>query len=305
MRKTRGFTLIELLVVIAIIAILASILLPVFAQARERARAISCTSNLKQIGTALYMYYQDNDETTPAAFVAWDGAWNGTGAGWIPCPGPKPDCNGSPSPIEEQLKQYLKSVDVWKCPSDPNTPDNSANGNNCIWDWTYGPAGQGGGGVKERSYDYVGAINDFQYPQNANNDPDPNTGMSKWGQGNNLAAFSAPADTVALDEVWGESEGGLNYDSAWGNLFTNCDTWKLPGRQDGDTSKAPPECAQPFSSKAAGGNGPPTPGHFGKDNIVFADGHVKPQTFNDLAKNDYWLFKVQKPPQTPVPGETF
>src|SRR5580693_8128011 len=59
----RGFTLIELLVVIAIIAILAAILFPVFAQAREKARAISCLSNLKQIGTANLMYVQDYDET--------------------------------------------------------------------------------------------------------------------------------------------------------------------------------------------------------------------------------------------------
>jgi prepilin-type N-terminal cleavage/methylation domain-containing protein len=57
-----GFTLIELLVVIAIIAILAAILFPVFAQAREKARAVSCLSNCKQIGQALMMYIQDYDE---------------------------------------------------------------------------------------------------------------------------------------------------------------------------------------------------------------------------------------------------
>jgi prepilin-type N-terminal cleavage/methylation domain-containing protein len=58
---SHGFTLIELLVVIAIIAILAAILFPVFAKARERARAIACTSNLKQLGTAFQMYMQDYD----------------------------------------------------------------------------------------------------------------------------------------------------------------------------------------------------------------------------------------------------
>src|SRR5262249_47051490 len=62
MKRRHGFTLIELLVVIAIIAILAAILFPVFAQAREKARAISCMSNVKQIGTAAIMYCQDYDE---------------------------------------------------------------------------------------------------------------------------------------------------------------------------------------------------------------------------------------------------
>lgn len=67
--RRRGFTLIELLVVIAIIAILAAILFPVFAQAREKARSISCLSNSKQIGTAHYMYSQDYDETLLPWFV--------------------------------------------------------------------------------------------------------------------------------------------------------------------------------------------------------------------------------------------
>src|SRR5690242_3175382 len=65
MKQKRGFTLIELLVVIAIIAILAAILFPVFAQAREKARTISCLSNARQAGHALAMYIQDYDETTP------------------------------------------------------------------------------------------------------------------------------------------------------------------------------------------------------------------------------------------------
>lgn len=72
--KRRGFTLIELLVVIAIIAILAAILFPVFAQAREAARKTSCTSNLKQVGIAFGLYTQDFDECFPWAASNLGGA---------------------------------------------------------------------------------------------------------------------------------------------------------------------------------------------------------------------------------------
>jgi prepilin-type N-terminal cleavage/methylation domain-containing protein/prepilin-type processing-associated H-X9-DG protein len=67
----RGFTLIELLVVIAIIAILAAILFPVFARAREKARQTTCTSNQKQIGALVQMYAQDHDETLPSTATFW------------------------------------------------------------------------------------------------------------------------------------------------------------------------------------------------------------------------------------------
>src|SRR5580765_4262996 len=77
-RSREGFTLIELLVVIAIIAILAAILFPVFAQAREKARQTSCLSNQKQIGTGIMMYVQDFDETYPLSQYFTGGA---TGAG--------------------------------------------------------------------------------------------------------------------------------------------------------------------------------------------------------------------------------
>src|SRR5436853_6791160 len=69
--RRRGFTLIELLVVIAIIAILAAILFPVFAQARNQARKTTCLSNTKQLGLGVLMYLQDYDEVFPTSGACW------------------------------------------------------------------------------------------------------------------------------------------------------------------------------------------------------------------------------------------
>ena len=102
--KKSAFTLIELLVVIAIIAILAAILFPVFARARENARRSSCTSNLKQIGLGIMQYTQDYDEKLPFACVD-DGGF----------------------PFHFTVQPYLKSYQVFDCPSfTPNTRVNNA-----------------------------------------------------------------------------------------------------------------------------------------------------------------------------------
>jgi prepilin-type N-terminal cleavage/methylation domain-containing protein/prepilin-type processing-associated H-X9-DG protein len=97
MRSRKGFTLIELLVVIAIIAILAAILFPVFAQARDKARASACLSNTKQIGLGLSMYVQDHDETFPIVWFNYN----------------KPDAYLWVASI----MPYIKNTGVWNCPS--------------------------------------------------------------------------------------------------------------------------------------------------------------------------------------------
>ena len=115
MKKSRGFTLIELLVVIAIIAILAGMLLPALSQAREKARRISCTSNLKQIGLSIRMYSQEFGERFPN----------------------QPGRSGM-----EQLRAggYLENVKVYTCPSTTDTIQDAYNLQACSVSYAYAGA---------------------------------------------------------------------------------------------------------------------------------------------------------------------
>ena len=141
-----GFTLIELLVVIAIIAILAAILFPVFAKARENARRASCSSNLKQIGLGIMQYTQDYDETLP---------WSR-----IPTPG------GTLS-WRVAIYPYIKSTDLFKCPSNSsNKTAANYNGNGLIFDASYLVNGDGGnsGGTQPMRSTGASALADIQNP---------------------------------------------------------------------------------------------------------------------------------------------
>jgi len=162
--RTKGFTLIELLVVIAIIAILAAILFPVFARARENARRASCQSNLKQIGLGFLQYSQDYDET----LVPYRNA--------VPNPFAS-DANVGTSAktvtfANQMLEPYIKSAQIWICPSNPRgfanvDPDGSDTA----------PSYRSYGG--QNSY----AFNNYSFSSN--------TGLK-------LASISESANTVAM-----------------------------------------------------------------------------------------------------------
>jgi len=109
-KQMPAFTLIELLVVIAIIAILAAILFPVFAKAREKARQTTCTSDQNQIGKGVMMYQQDNDEHWP--YTNWNGG-NYLGDDW-----------------PHATLPYTKNDQVWLCPSSDMNSTNDGWGNN-------------------------------------------------------------------------------------------------------------------------------------------------------------------------------
>ncbi len=200
MKIKNGFTLIELLVVIAIIAILAAILFPVFAKAREKARQISCTSNMKQIGLAVLMYSQDYDETFPSKGVCLNGG------NWVPwetmvAPYIK---NGAHSGTATGDTNYGGSV--FACPSNSNKTSAFANL----------------AGSFQYSCDYAANYNEAfgTAPTGGNQSAGdgPFGGQSGSGaMGVGIAAQQAPASLIMLVENNGNGPGN----SAWNLDPTN------------------------------------------------------------------------------------
>ena len=166
--KKSAFTLIELLVVIAIIAILAAILFPVFARARENARRSSCTSNLKQIGLGIIQYTQDYDEKLP--FACWDdGAY----------------------PWHFIVQPYTKSYQVFKCPSyTPTTTVNNAPAIAASYMCNGGGSYQAGIGAGSPTSTDAGGVR----PMNRGEQTRPVSG------GANLSQFASSSQTILVLE---------------------------------------------------------------------------------------------------------
>jgi prepilin-type N-terminal cleavage/methylation domain-containing protein/prepilin-type processing-associated H-X9-DG protein len=293
-RRSSAFTLIELLVVIAIIAILAAILFPVFAQAREKARQISCLSNLKQIGTATMMYMQDYDEVYPLGYC-WkdagnDSEWGGTM--YTVSLGPYIQKLGEKG--GDIVNSGLSSTSIFICPS-AGRPNKSPDGN------TFNPA------------NLVGQSYSMNKPALTNN----SWTAIKQADGSNLnlfppvamAAVSAPANLVAFSDsavIVPSSDPNLN---TAGAAACGSQSFADSSANCGPFPTLSPEKWKPISDRAAAwdfdipasstGNGDYTRGrrpfgrHAGKINVSFADGHAKAVNPNSLrakvgSTDDIW-----------------
>lgn len=257
--RNKAFTLIELLVVIAIIAILAAILFPVFAQAREKARQTSCLSNVRQLGTAAHMYAQDYDEVIHANAFA-DPPRVAEGAHFVNCSTPR---------WMDVLNPYIKNTQIFNCPSDPFSAisgrlatgaNHTLAGNKLYVYQPYAPSGSpvnreadcgsstGLTNVGRRFGSY--AINNMYYA----------TGDAQTPPNNQpLAAIAQPADTALICEVQGMGQSGDFY------------------RRDlADPQPTTPNETFPFPALInRNNNGAILGRHMKLTNVVWCDGHAK------------------------------
>jgi len=274
--RNAAFTLIELLVVIAIIAILASILFPVFAQAREKARQASCMSNMKQVGLGAMQYVQDYDETFPR--LEWR-------ANSIPTASITPERQDwNPWTWKEAIAPYIKNgyqtetwwsangtrilnatSGVWLCPSAPQTKHE-------LW------------------RTYAGHNMLFAKLRQDDNGVNPPIDF----EATSMSSIKAPADLVMVAEpgvVWeyNNSGNGLHTDYWWhaggrwpvnATFFEGADSG---AKFDGDVPAGQESTAWPRNEY-------PRYRHNGTTNMIFADGHVKsiPKGRLNWCKNIYF-----------------
>ncbi len=217
--RAKGFTLIELLVVIAIIAILAAILFPVFARARENARRSSCQSNLKQISLGMFQYLQDYDERFPQAIGTVPYTVGGPPTGWA-----------------DSIQPYLKSLQIYQCPSETTPPTEDA-----------------GSGATTTSYtDY------FYNAQLSWNGTNYRTGISQ-------AALESSSLTISL----GDGNGATSNSTARFRTIGGDPTNGCIGNTT-DTQPPQPAAAGLAGTLCGGGER-----HLEGIVLAFTDGHVK------------------------------
>jgi prepilin-type N-terminal cleavage/methylation domain-containing protein len=198
--RRRGFTLIELLVVIAIIAILAAILFPVFAQAREKARQATCLSNIKQLSLGAMMYVQDYDETYPG----------GPGVASMFFPGPQGTWdnlptnaygNVAPTNVGSRLAPYIKNVGVFTDPDDPTGDRFAVSGGVTRWVGTF---------TRLSYWWHSGLSQGWSQPQY------PSGTLSNPGRPHSLATLSKPADVQMIQDNWAAYHtSGLQGQARW------------------------------------------------------------------------------------------
>jgi prepilin-type N-terminal cleavage/methylation domain-containing protein/prepilin-type processing-associated H-X9-DG protein len=251
-----AFTLIELLVVIAIIAILAAILFPVFAQAREKARQTACLSNTKQMALGLQQYLQDNDETFMPVVSG--------GASTIPAgvSATYPDISAKGTTVSysqhwmQQLYPYVKSWGIYLCPSDKAPLA------------AFDAAGNARGGANPPSDSSYGSNN--QILENIISSTTPSFAYRGPAY---EALLSLPAETY----MFSETAGALKFYSFRGSCTTMAgypNATRLDSLRFANAPKSGAMCSYPDRT-AFVGREESMARHNGGENIVYCDGHAK------------------------------